>query len=78
MNHGSVLRAGCLLEARVLELLDGVSEVQHLGVELPDERLQLIHGIQHFYALRVWVEAHFEGSRHGRHPASVVVNAGLV
>lgn len=27
------------LEVRTLELLDGVSEVQHLGVELPNERL---------------------------------------
>ena len=78
MNHGSVLRAGWLLEVRVLELLDGVGEVQHLGVELPDQRLQLVHGVQHLHALRVRVETHLEGSRHGRHPASVEVKGGLV
>lgn len=71
LNHWCVLRAGWSLEMRALELLDGVGEVQHLRVQLPDESLQLVHGVEHFHALGVGVEAHLEGSRHGGHPASI-------
>lgn len=63
---------------RVLELLDGVGKVQHFGVQLPDESLQLVDGVEHFHALRVRVEAHLEGTRHGGHPASASKSHALV
>lgn len=57
---------------RSLKLLDGVGKMQHLCVELPDERLELVHRVQDFYALRVRIETNLEGSRHGGYPASEI------
>lgn len=56
---------------RALELLDGVGKMQHLGVQLPDQRLELVDGVQHLHAFGVGVEADLEWSRHGGHPASI-------
>lgn len=69
---------GYSLEVRAFELLEGVGKMQHLGVELPDKRLQLVHGVEDFHTLRVRVEAHLEGSRHGRHPTSMVKISSLI
>ena len=52
------------------ELVDGVREVQHFGVELRHQRLELVDRVQHLDALCVWVESHLEGSGHGGHPAT--------
>lgn len=46
---------------RAAQLLDGVGQVQDLGVHLVDQSLQLVHGIEDFDALGVRVEAHLEG-----------------
>lgn len=61
------------LDCRRLQLVDGVGQVEHLGVELVHEGLQLVHGVQHLDAPRVRVEAHLEGSRHVGHPAPELV-----
>ena len=65
--------AGGALDCGRLQLVDGVRQVEHLSVELVDEGLQLVHGIQHLDAPRVRVEAHLEGSRHVGHPAPELV-----
>lgn len=57
-------------ELRSPHFVDSVSEVQHLCVQLPDEGIQLLHGVEDLDALCVRVEADLEWSRHGGHPAS--------
>lgn len=57
-------------ESLGFHLLQGVVEVEHFGVELGYERLQAVDGVEDLDAFCVRVEPHFEGSGHGRHPAS--------
>lgn len=47
--------------------------MQHLGVELMHQGVQLVDGVEHLDAARVRVEAHLEWTRHGRHPAPELV-----
>lgn len=52
------------------QFADRVCQVQDLCVELGDQRVHLLHGVEHLDGLRVRVEAHLEGSRHARHPSA--------
>lgn len=54
----------------LLQLVDGRVEMKHLQVELGDEVLHLVHGVQHLHPLGVGVESHLVGSGHGGHPTS--------
>lgn len=47
--------------------------MEDFGVELVDERLELVDGVEHLHAAGVGVEAHLEGPRHVRHPTPELV-----
>lgn len=66
----NVVWASQNLTARLLELANGIGQMQQFGVHLWNERFQFVHRVQDLNAFGVWVEAHLEWTRHGRHPAT--------
>lgn len=57
------------LTERLAQFVNGVRQVQDLSVELGDQCVQLVHGVEDFDALSVRVESHLERAGHGWHPA---------
>lgn len=69
MEPSRVPCGGPLAEG-LAQFVDGIRQVQDLGVELCHECVQLVYRVQDLNALRVRVESNLEGSRHGGHPAT--------
>lgn len=55
------------------QLLDGIGKMQDFGVHLVDKSLQFVDRVEDLDAFGVRIEAHFEWTRHGAHPATELV-----